>query len=86
MAFHVRDQATDDAVRRLAKLKKKTLTATIREAVEHEYERECRQIPFMEHVRAIQERFRTIGKPTGLAADKAFYDKLSGEDQLTGDP
>ena len=84
MAFHVRDQATDSAVRRLAKLKRKTLTATIREAVEREYQRECEHIPFMEHVRAIQERFRTVGKPTGLAADKAFFDKLSGEDQSTG--
>lgn len=85
MAFHVRDQATDSAVRRLATLKGKTLTATIREAVEREYQRECEHIPLMEHVRAIQERFRALGKPTGLAADKAFYDELSGEDQLTGD-
>jgi hypothetical protein len=37
MAFHVRDAATDRAVRRLARLKGKTLTDTIREAVEHEY-------------------------------------------------
>lgn len=84
MAFHVRDQATDGAVRRLAKLKRKTLTATIREAVEHEYQRECEQLPFVEHVRAIQERFRALGKPTGLSADKAFYDELSGEDELIG--
>ena len=34
MAFHIKDAATDRAVRRLAKLKRKTLTATIREAVE----------------------------------------------------
>jgi antitoxin VapB len=39
MPFHVRDEATDQAVRRLARLKRKTLTETIREAVEHEYER-----------------------------------------------
>lgn len=37
MAFHVRDAATDEAVRRLAKLKGKSLTATIREAVEKEF-------------------------------------------------
>ena len=30
MAFHVRDEATDEAVRRLAKLKGKSLTTTIR--------------------------------------------------------
>lgn len=84
MAFHVRDPQTDSAVRRLAKPKRKTLTATIREAVEHEYERECEQTPFREHVRAVQERFRALGEPTGLAADKAFYDELSGEDERIG--
>jgi antitoxin VapB len=84
MAFHVRDEATDAAVRRLAKLKKKTLTATIREAVEHEYERERGSDDFMEAVKAAQEKFKALGKPTGLVADKAFYDELSGENELTG--
>lgn len=86
MAFHVRDQATDEAVRRLAKLKKKTLTATIREAVEREYERESGEDPFMEEVKAIQAWVRAHSRPGGLAADKAFYDELSGEDELTGLP
>lgn len=86
MAFHVRDEATDAVVRRLAKLKKKTLTATIREAVEHEYERECGSDDLMEAVKAAQERFKALGKPSGLVADKAFYDELSGEDELTGLP
>ena len=85
MAFHVRDEKTDAAVRRLAKLKKKTLTETIREAVEHEYERACPEA-FMEKVREAQEAFRRLGKPTGLKADKAFYDSLSDEDELTGLP
>jgi len=86
MAFHVRDEATDAAVRRLAKLKKKTLTATIREAVEHEYERECGEVPFMERVKAIQGWVKARSGPGGLPADKAFYDELSGEDELTGLP
>jgi antitoxin VapB len=86
MAFHVRDQATDAAVRKLAKLKKKTLTATIREAVEHEYERDYGADDFLEAVKTAQEKFKALGKPTGLVADKAFYDELSGEDELTGSP
>jgi len=86
MAFHVRDEATDAAVRRLAKLKKKTLTATIREAVEHEYERETGTDLFMERIKAIQDASKALGKPTGKLADKAFYDELSGEDELTGLP
>jgi antitoxin VapB len=85
MAFHIRDEATDAAVRKLAKLRKKTLTATIREAVEHEYERASGHDDFMEAVREAQEWFQSL-EPTGLVADKAFYDELSGEDELTGLP
>jgi antitoxin VapB len=87
MAFHVRDEATDAIVRRLASKKQKSLTATIREACEHEYERAYGgESAFMKAVRDAQEAFRAISKPGGLPADKAFYDELSGEDELTGLP
>jgi antitoxin VapB len=79
MAFHVRDPATDQAVRRLAKLKGKSLTATIREAVEQQYERECRKIPLTERLKPIQERAAALRRPGGKPADKAFYDELSGD-------
>ncbi len=79
MAFHIRDETTDRAVRRLAKLKRKTLTATIREAVEHEYERVRSQIPLIERLKPIQEELKRLSKPGGLPADKAFFDELSGE-------
>ncbi len=39
MAFSVKSKAADAAVRRLAKLKNKTITETIHEAVENEYRR-----------------------------------------------
>ena len=86
MAFHVRDPETDIAVRRLAKLKGKSLTATIREAVEREYDREYGEASFMERIKAIQDELDALSKPGGLPADKAFYDELSGEDELTGLP
>ena len=81
MAFHVRDPATDEAVRRLAKLKGKTLTATIREAVEKEYRQECaaRELPLWERLKPLRDRVRALSKPGGLPADKAFYDELSGD-------
>ena len=79
MAFHVKDEATDKAVRRLAKLKRKTLTATIREAVEHEYERVRSEIPLIDRLKPIQDELRSLSKPGGLPADKAFYDELSGD-------
>ncbi len=83
MAFHVRDPATDEAVRRLAKAKGKTLTATIREAVENEYEREYKK-PLVERIKALQEWVQSRSKGPGLPADRAFFDDLSGEDELSG--
>jgi antitoxin VapB len=81
MAFHVRDPATDLAVRSLAKLKGKSLTATIREAVENEYTRECerRKLPLWERLKPIREWVDAHSRPGGKPADKAFYDELSGE-------
>jgi antitoxin VapB len=78
VAFHVRDRATDTAVRRLAKLKGKSLTETIREAVEHEYERTRETVPLIERLKPIQAQLRALSKPGGLPADKAFFDELSG--------
>jgi antitoxin VapB len=80
VAFHVRDKATDLAVRRLAKLKGTTLTETIREAVEHEYAREEERVTLREgRIKEIQERVKALSKPGGLPADKAFFDDLSGD-------
>jgi hypothetical protein len=57
------------------------LTATIREAVENEYKRECedRKLPLWERLKPIQDWLDARSKPGGLPADKAFFDKLSGE-------
>ena len=81
MAFHVRDPRTDLAVRKLAALKGKSLTATIREAAENEYERECqrRDVPLWERLKPLHAWVKSRSKGPGLPADKAFYDELSGE-------
>ena len=80
MTFYVKDPATDKAVRRLAKLKGKTLTETIREAVEFALAEQTREkkLTFLERIKPIQDRIAARGK-TGLEADKAFYDELSGQ-------
>jgi len=80
MSFYVKDPATDKAVRRLAKLKGKTLTETIREAVELSLAEQTREkkLTFLERIKPIQDRIAARGK-TGLEADKAFYDELSGQ-------
>jgi antitoxin VapB len=79
MAFHVRDKATDLAVRKLAKLKGKSLTATIREAVENEYQRESYKVSLSRRIKELQDWVDAHSKPGGLPADKAFFDELSGE-------
>ncbi len=78
MAFSVKSKAADAAVRRLAKLKNKSLTDTIQEAVENEWRRAQAQAPLVDRLAAIAERYRAF-PPTGLPADKAFFDDLSGE-------
>jgi len=78
MTFYVKDPATDKAVRRLAKLKGKTLTETIREAVENEYKRERDVKSLDERLDEIAQRFAQY-PDSGLKADKAFFDELSGD-------
>jgi len=78
MAFSVKSKAADAAVRRLAKLKNKSLTDTIQEAVENEWRRAQAQAPLVDRLAAIAERYRAF-PPSGLAADKAFFDDLSGD-------
>ncbi len=78
MAFHIKDRATDAAVRRLARLRGTTLTETVREAVERAYAQEKRKVPLLERLRPVHERFAALRRPGGLPADKAFFDELSG--------
>lgn len=78
MAFHVRDPDTDKAVRKLARLKGKTLTETIRDAVRHEYAAISATPPLIERLGPIQARFEALRQAGGLAADKDFFDDLSG--------
>lgn len=78
MAFHVRDKATDALVRQLARKRGVGLTEAIRLAVDSELKRAEAATPFMQLVRELQEEV-TARPDTGLKADKAFFDELSGD-------
>ena len=80
MAFCIKDEATDKAARKLAKRKGKTLTAAVREAVENELAKTDRR-PLTERIKPLQEALKKYPK-TGKKADKAFYDWLSGEEDV----
>lgn len=77
MSFHVRDPKTDALVRELARKRGVGLTEAIRDAVDAELRRD-RQADFIAKVRELQARIAARGR-TGLVADKAFFDDLSGQ-------
>jgi antitoxin VapB len=78
MAFHVRNPATDSAVRELARIKGRSLTATIREAVERELAAISGTLSLIERLHAIQADFQVMKQSGETPADKAFFDDLSG--------
>lgn len=82
MAFYIRDERTDEVVRRLARKKGKTITEVVRDAVEAELEKDAAKVPVSERIDALTREFVAKHPPTGLKADKAFYDWLSGEEDL----
>lgn len=80
MAFHVRDETTDKVVRMLAERRKVSLTQAIREAAEAELARlDAERDTRLAAIREIQDEIARLPK-TGLKADKAFYDWLSGDE------
>jgi len=79
MAFHVRDPETDALVRELALKRGFGLTEAVKWAVasalrDEVDEKEARRA----RMRAIQDRIASAPR-TGLKADKAFFDALSGD-------
>jgi antitoxin VapB len=58
--------------------KRVTKAEAVRIALENELRREDEAVPLRERLRPLQAR--VLGRPpTGRAADKAFYDALSGD-------
>jgi antitoxin VapB len=78
MAFHVRDKETDELVRRLAHREGIGLTEAVKRAVRNELEREEKKVPLWEKVKPILDEIDQY-PDTGLKADKAFFDELSGD-------
>ncbi|WP_292499439.1 type II toxin-antitoxin system VapB family antitoxin [Methylobacterium sp.] len=78
MALHIRDPEADRLVRMLAERKGIALTDAIKLAVGNELRRDAEKLSLRERIRPIQERIASY-PPTGLEADKAFYDEISGD-------
>jgi antitoxin VapB len=78
MRFHIRDPETDSLVRELAGKRSIGLTEAVKLAVSAELKRAESMTPVRERVRQIQRDIAELPR-TGLTADKAFFDDLSGD-------
>ena len=80
-SLYIKDPDTADLVARVAKRSGMTKTALVRELAAAR-EAELDQRGTRESSWEILQRFwrdHPLGEPTGLVADKAFYDDLSGD-------
>ena len=78
MALNIRSETVNRLAAQLAARKRVNKTEAVRLALENELRRLDEAIPLRERLRPLQDR--VLRRPaTGLEADKAFYDALSGD-------
>ena len=78
MPLNIRSDEVNRLAEAVAARLRSNKTEAVRRALAHELERLDQAIPLRDRLRPIQDRI--LARPaTGLAADKAFYDELSGE-------
>jgi len=77
MPLNIRNEDVNRLAEKLAIIKRTTKTDAVRVALEGELRRAAEAVPLRERLRSLQNR--VMSRPaTGLEADKAFYDDLSG--------
>jgi antitoxin VapB len=82
--LQIRNQRVVQLAEKLAAIRRSTKTEAVRQALENELARIEGAQTLEERLRPIQDRIAR--RPaTGLEADKAFYDDLNGEDELSGE-
>ena len=80
MVLHVRDAKTDALARELARKKGVSITEAVREAIELALAAENTRRSLWD--RTADLRSKVVSYPlTGLVADKAFFDSLSGQEK-----
>jgi len=78
MPLNIRSEAVNQLAEKLAARARMNKTDAVRIALENELRRLDQAMPLRERLRPLQDR--VLSRPaTGLEADKAFYDELSGD-------
>lgn len=79
MPLNIRSEEVNRLAETLAARKHINKTDAVKQALENELRRLDQAVPLRERLRPLQDR--VMARPaTGLEADKAFYDDLSGEE------
>jgi antitoxin VapB len=78
MPLNIRNEAVNELAEKLAVRMRVSKTEAVRIALENELRRVDEKIPLLDRIRPIREKLASWPK-TGLEADKAFFDDLSGE-------
>ncbi len=79
MPLYIKDDETAELVARLAKLRGTTKQEAVRHAVRADLDRATEGVPLRERFARLRAE-HPLPPPTGLVADKAFFDELSGEE------
>ena len=78
MPLNIRNEEVNQLAEKLAARKGINKTEAVKLALENELRRIEAAVPLRERLRPLQDR--VLARPTtGLEADKAFFDALSGE-------
>ena len=78
MPLNIRSEIVNQLAEKLAARERVTKTDAVRTALENELRRLDEAIPLRARLRPLQDRV-SRRPATGLEADKAFYDGLSGD-------
>ena len=78
MPLNIRSEEVNELAEALAKRLKVSKTEAVKRALQKELRVTDRSVPLRERIRPIQERV-AAWPSTGLEADKAFFDELSGD-------
>ena len=77
MPLNIRSEVVNQLAERLAAPRQVNKTDAVRIALENELRRLDEAVPLRDRLRPLQERVLSR-PPTGLEAEKVFYDELSG--------
>ncbi len=78
MPLNIRSEEVNHLAQALAERKRLTKTEAVKLALENELRRIDEGIPLWERLKPLREKIAAYPE-TGLEADKAFFDELSGE-------